>query len=698
MKWESLVSAQNLKLAWRRINTGRNLHHKRFFRDFYLVYETALNDNLRSLRAELIAKAWQPTHPDRLYLPKPSGLQRPLSLLGIEDQIVLQAIANVAARKLARKREKLEFENVYSNILSKDSDSIFFLQSWQKTYNAFEKKCAELYDAGYDWVAHFDLAAYYDTISHELLLQIISPRSSHPSTFDTVKSWFKKWSTPNPDAMTAHGIPQGPIASDFLAEAFFLPVDVALVKAGVKYIRYVDDIRLFGRTEYEARRAAITLEWLCRDRGLIPQGKKFSIVQAKSAKDALGSLPSIPPENFAEEHTLIADEAKELLESSMNGRPLKIADKSRFRFVMYRAPKDSIILKKVLRVLPRHPEQIDAISAYLGRYKYSKPAIRAIKHALRSGLPYAYVRGELWHMLARLCKCNELPDMLSLAKEDARIRETTIGLSWGVMNFLIRCQEAGHCKIGRRLDAESPLSRALLASRIPSREFAPKRVIPMMLRGTVVEQLAAARQLQVRSFTLNSLGMRQRNLPELCQHSLRSLGVIRRASRAPRDWIAERLTKMYRASFAMVWRKLLGVEYEHCLQLLIEADAMFHVAPSQWLQYQNSFNDAVTRQFISYLRSRGNAGGSQKTIDKSGNLVKYGSLIQRHSPLDRAFPIICQDLNLINHRRNRLPGSHPYDEKGGNQNAYLKSKSRDALLIHVSVPLREIADWVDSNP
>jgi hypothetical protein len=54
MRWESLVSIQNLKLAWRRINTAKNLQYKRFFRELYLVYESSLDDNLR----ELHISAW----------------------------------------------------------------------------------------------------------------------------------------------------------------------------------------------------------------------------------------------------------------------------------------------------------------------------------------------------------------------------------------------------------------------------------------------------------------------------------------------------------------------------------------------------------------------------------------------------------------------------------------------------------------
>ena len=129
MKWKSLISIQNLKLAWRRINTGTNLQYKRFFRESYWVYESAADKHIKQLHDDLVAKSWQPKYATRLYLPKPSGLQRPLSLLGIEDQILLQAIANLFAKRLYSKRQGVELKTVFSNKLSEPKGSIFFMDS-----------------------------------------------------------------------------------------------------------------------------------------------------------------------------------------------------------------------------------------------------------------------------------------------------------------------------------------------------------------------------------------------------------------------------------------------------------------------------------------------------------------------------------------------------------------------------------------
>ncbi len=170
MKYEQLISRRNLLLAWRRITTAKNLQYKRFFRIPYQGYEIAAEANIDRLH-RLLRGGWHPHSPDRVHLPKADGLQRPITLLHLEDQIVLQAIANCFARKLRTRRRRVEGEVAYSNHLESPTDSIFFLHDWRRTYGAFQDKCLEHYKDGLRWIAHYDIAAFYDTISHDVLLQ-----------------------------------------------------------------------------------------------------------------------------------------------------------------------------------------------------------------------------------------------------------------------------------------------------------------------------------------------------------------------------------------------------------------------------------------------------------------------------------------------------------------------------------------------
>ena len=699
MKWESLISFQNLKLAWRRINTATNLQYKRFFRESYLVYESGVDKNLREFRKVLKAGVWKPKHSTRIYLPKPSGLQRPISLLDIEDQIMLQAIANEVAEKLRHKRYRVELKTVFSNKLGSPSGSIFFMERWQETYRAFQEKCVEVFKKGYLWSAHFDLSAYYDTISHDLLLNIVSPKADNSRTSREIKNCLHVWSADNRKAITGHGIPQGPVASDFLAEAFFLPIDFELAKSPICYLRYVDDIRLFGRTENEVRKAGIQLEQECRHRGLIPQSSKFEIRQLLSPDDAMGALPSISPREGRQsfEPRLLEGESIALLRSAIGGKPKKVKNKSRFRYVMYRAPENKVILDYVLRLLPIHPEHIDAFTAYFANYSKRKRIVKAALDYLKSEVPYSYVRGELWHLIGRIAGVDELNECIPIARKDAQSRSRCVALSWGVMHFLIRCENEGLISIGNRLSAENTISRSLLGPLIHDREFVPGGIAVRMLKGRLMEQLAIAREMQKRKITLTSIGLRQRDLNESCRFALSSLGVIKRRQRFPeKDWIVEIINELYKCEKRCIWRQFLTTEYEHALQILIEAKAYYPGAPSEWLSLQDSFHDIVVRQLFEFIKARGMPGYS-KTVGSDGKLVDYGSLIDENKPFNKEYPLIANSLRAVHNRRNKLPGSHPYHKKGGAQNKWLTISERNSLVPHVKKSLDAIALLVEQN-
>ena len=702
MKWQSLISIQNLKLAWRRINTGQNFQYKRFFRQSYLVYEGAVDKHIKQLHDDLRAKAWEPSCATKLYIPKPSGLHRPISLLGIEDQILLQAIANLFARNLYQKRRKVELKTVFSNKLSDTKDSIFFVEQWQRTYHFFQEKCTDLFKEGYRWSTHFDLSAFYDTISHDLLLSVESQKDSDLDTKETVKRWLQRWTTERIDMITDHGIPQGPIASNFLAEAFFLPIDIYLQKKrSFQYLRYVDDIRLFGRTEKEVQEAAFFLERECRERGLIPHSTKFEIRKLKSAEDAMGALPSIPPpeKKDATEHFMTAKKARQILHTAIDGKPQKVRDRARFRYVMYRAPEDTKFLKTVLRLLPRHPEYIDAFVSYFSNFKNRLSIARRSLDCLETEVPYSYVRGELWHVVARLAGPREFKRGLPIALKDVHeYRSRCVVLSWGVMHFLMRCREQGVISgnVGPRLATEHPISRSLLAPIFSDREFSVNGNIVKLLKGTLMEQLAGARELQKRNVTLDMIGLRQDNLQTSCKTILLSLGVIGRRRRIRKDYIGETLKKLYKCQHPFIWGEVLDSEYQHALQILVEAEARFSSARSEWLGLQDSFNDVVVRQFFDFLKNK-NLNGHSKTIGRKGELVKYGSLISKGTPFDTYYPSEARVFRHLHERRNKLPGSHPYDQKGGAQNKWLTKREQNFLVSQLRITFDRIAEVVKQN-
>lgn len=688
MKISQLASRNNLQLAWRRITTGGNNQYKRFFRQLYYTYEVALSDNLDDLRQRLIGGTFEPREPERIYLPKKSGLHRPLSLLHIEDQIVLQAFANLAAKRLHKKRAPLQFKIIFSNILQKDS-SIFFFKHWQETYAAFQRKIEKDYKAGLRWVADFDLAAFYDTISHELLLKTIYPRTWISDDCQWIRHCLRTWSSEKSASSHEHGIPQGPIASDFLADCFLLPVDLALQRYD-GYTRYVDDMRLLGRTQDEVRAAVIVLERHCWRRGLIPQSGKFTIKRAHDVHDAMGMLPSIADPQRTDVLTKMPrDRARRLLRSSIEGKPYKVKDKTRLRYVLFRSEPDPLLLNYVLRLMPNHPEHVDAFFSYIGNFDFRKPILRLCLDIIINN-PYPYVRGEAWHVLARYLQVEDAVNEANIDKlkkkaiEIAKSRYDEYFMEkWGACHFLTVLEKTVGRRYSRFLNYQSPLLQALLAPVLPDSAFASNEAAYKYLRRTSFEPgLSICGRLHNLGLNPQSFGVRNSELHSQVRNTLCQLGVIPSRG-APIDPVSETLQSRYSLISSKSWLTLLGNEYVHALGLLKQAEATFNSGPSFWLASQNSFNNAIFFALQHHLNTIGHPAACT-TIGSNGKLIDFGVMLNPNGPFSQQCPTVADCFREMNDRRNHLPVAHPYEKKTAMRCTYLKSQERNRFVNRLS--------------
>jgi hypothetical protein len=687
MKINQLASKKNLELAWRRITTGANYQYKRLYRPVYHAYEVALEKNLQDLRERLLGGTFEPRHPERIYVPKPSGLHRPLALLNIEDQLVLQAFANLAAQRMQKKRAPLQFKVVFSNLLEKP-DSIFFFRRWQDTYGSFQQRIKKHYAGGLRWVGDFDLAAFYDTISHELLLRTIYPRTTG-SDLDWIAKCLRTWSSDRAASGHGHGLPQGPLASDFLAECFMLPIDLALQKRR-GYTRYVDDVRLFGATEEEVRAELIELERHCRERGLIPQAGKFAIKRAQSAQEAMGMLPSIsdPQHEGAGKEKIDRKQARRGFRSAIGGKPYRVTDKTRIRYVLYRAEPDSDLLKLVLRMIPHHPEHADAFFAYLGRFGYRKPVERLCLQLVANN-PYPYVRGEAWHVLAKYSReprSMTATDSSALTNYAVKIAKDKAQENfverWGACHFLCVSEEVTGGHRSRWLKRQAPLLQSLLAPVLPDGAYAKGETVETFLARRPPEPgLSVCSALHERGLSPATFGLTPEDLPSQVANTLRELGVISAPGKRV-DPIAEILKSRYGVRLGKSWHTLLDREYVHALGLLKQAEAAFAGGRSFWLSCQNSFNQVVFLALQRHLAATGHPAACT-TIDKRGEVVNFGVTLDANGPFSKNCPAIGDCFREMNARRNHLPESHPYEKKTAAQSRHLKAQERNQLVTRL---------------
>jgi len=689
--FKKLVSPENLMLAWNRVSTAGNLAYKRYFRQVFYAYEFASGQNIAGLHARMSGGSFKPGTPSRLFVPKGAGLNRSITLLHVEDQIALQAVANILAEKVRPRRHAVEGKVVFSNQLNSDKNSIFFLETWRTCYRRYLDEIDRVYAKGYKWVAYCDLAAFYDTISHELLLKTVYPNTRTSPERETVCEWLKRWITPRVAWPLQHGIPQGPQSSDFLAEIFLLPIDEAMSKSRTHaYVRYVDDIRLFGKTELEVQASVQKLEGLCRDRGLIPQGKKFAIVELKSRQDALGTLPSIPSVGGKSQPTPLMTEAQAVrhFRSGIGSRPLRVTDKSRLRYVLFRGPASPQIRKWVLQLMPHHPEHTEAFAAYLSQFRRTKTMVNSCVDLLRF-TPSPFVKGELFHLLAAWVTKAEAKRLLPIAQDLVKQKDAGVAGGWGAMKFLCRAESVGLGDYSKLVLTQPWLVQSLVMSGLPATTLFDPAFVAKILERTAVEPgLAFAVEAMRHKKTFKSLGVRKSALPSQVLNVFVELGMIP-GPHATVDPMAELLHARYRIPKTPVWRAFFGGEYLHALQQLRQAGKLFNMGRSQWLNYQNSFNHAAFLALQGHLNRLG-LPGACKTTSKAGELINFGNMLSAPHPFPTNRPVIAGAFDNANRRRNKLDSSHPYDSKTGSRNSALTKQEQTSLVTQLKAAFAEV--------
>ena len=122
------------------------------------------------------------------------------------------------------------------------------------------------------------------------------------------------------------------------------------------YLRYVDDIRILGRTEMEVRKALVELDVLCREAGLIPSSEKTEIFRINKVDHLLNTIPEILLYETEDGPILIpARRAEKAIKEAVSQEKdvIKIVDKSKFRYIMFRTEDSEKILKIVVDLWAR---------------------------------------------------------------------------------------------------------------------------------------------------------------------------------------------------------------------------------------------------------------------------------------------------------------------------------------------------------
>lgn len=658
-KYNKLVSVENLTLAWDRINAGtNNLSYKNYYRTLFWYYEYDLDLNLECLSKMLENKVYVPSKSLKIYKPKQSGLQRPFTLLDIDDLVVFQAIANIIVPAFAKKRRDFENQYVFSNLFNDNLETnIFLFQNWKKGYKRYKKRIANNFQNGLTYTAHFDLAAYYDTIDQNSLLSDVFKDTRNEIgrlLYICLHEWSNK--TTSDSKKIAHGIPQGPLSSNVFAELFLLPIDKYLVENNICYSRYVDDIVIQGKTIEEVQRAVILLDIKCKEKGLVPQSSKFSIYEAKTVEEAIGKNPSL---SSSEKADIFSDEQK-ILELFSNAFAEETFDSSIIRYISKVYDKSDILIDKIILEFSNHYEFAEEFCTYLKRFVSTKSNVLLvfITSFLNRIIPYDYVESELWSLLAELAEYENVYPFVQIAMTKLQ-NHPSDALKYGIYKYLSKLDDNRFIKF--LAHEESKLLLALEIKNISTITTDNVNFVELIhfysdRKSTLLSTLLF-RHLYF-MYQYNEISESKYNtfiaqLPKINEQRFETLNFY--------------LKNDYEIDSTIDWKLFFGDSFEHANTIFYHAHLAGKRHKSEWLNAIDSFNDLLTRAFIKNLNYWNPDQRTPPLFVKDKN-NKYkaqllGCLLDKGSSLAKTYPLLIENAQDIHNRRCKNPLSHAFDEK-----------------------------------
>ena len=190
------------------------------------VHKGELLDSIRSGK-------YKPYPVRRVEIPKPDGGVRKLGIPTVIDRIIQQAIAQVLVP-------------IYE---PKFSEGSYGYRPNRSAKDAIQK-VREFADQGYRYAVCLDLSKYFDTLNHELLMNMLREDIHDKRLIDLIKKYLKSGVMENGVVTKAEeGSPQGGNLSPLLANIYLDKFDKEFEGRGVKVVRYADDIVLLAKSE-----------------------------------------------------------------------------------------------------------------------------------------------------------------------------------------------------------------------------------------------------------------------------------------------------------------------------------------------------------------------------------------------------------------------------------------------------------------
>ena len=233
---ERMLQRDNLNEAYRRVKrNGGAAGIDAMTVEQMLSY---LKEHREEFLASLHGGWYKPKAVRRVEIPKPDGGTRMLGVPTVIDRMVQQALVQIL---------QPIFEPTFS-------DSSYGFRPKRSAHQAI-MQAKKYYEEGYTRVVDIDLAKYFDTVNHDLLIQMIRQQVKDERIIKLIRKFLKSGVMADGIVSpTREGTPQGGNLSPLLSNIYLTGFDRMLESRGHKFVRYADDCNIYVKSQRAAER------------------------------------------------------------------------------------------------------------------------------------------------------------------------------------------------------------------------------------------------------------------------------------------------------------------------------------------------------------------------------------------------------------------------------------------------------------
>lgn len=233
---EAILDRNNLNKAYLKVKgNGGSAGIDGMTVDEMLPY---LKEHREELLTALRNGKYKPKAVRRVEIPKPDGGKRKLGVPTVIDRMIQQAIVQV-------------LQPIYEPLFS---DNSYGFRPKRSAHQAISK-ALEYYNEGFKQVVDLDLAKYFDTVNHDILIDMLREQIKDERVISLIRKYLK--SGVMIDGLvspTTEGTPQGGNLSPLLSNIYLTAFDKLLESRGHKFVRYADDCNIYVKSRRAAER------------------------------------------------------------------------------------------------------------------------------------------------------------------------------------------------------------------------------------------------------------------------------------------------------------------------------------------------------------------------------------------------------------------------------------------------------------